>query len=263
MSIFRKKTTTTTTPEDEQPRLDGGDYGIHFPWVSVIFLLVGIASEITDALLLNNSLAQVMSVDKNDPRALVISIITGMVCFFSMAAIGYQSANTKVKYKTKTIEIAIWLVVGIYLAWLRIGLDLKNIETMEGNFLLQQNVVMGGLQILLYIGTGFMTYAATKQLTNAKLYEYMMAKYEYNKLLDEIADRRAYIINGVSKLALYPGYAERLKQSKNSVLSNVAHYNQSVKSLCEAKMAVTTEPDHMDDMYNRALAREKSEKESK
>ena len=46
MSIFRKKTTTTTTPEDEQPRLDGGDYGIHFPWVSVIFLLVGIASEI-------------------------------------------------------------------------------------------------------------------------------------------------------------------------------------------------------------------------
>ncbi len=260
MSIFnrRRQTGGDASQNGNQERIDGGDYGIHFPWVSIIFLIVGIASEITDAFLLHESLG-VLARGLSDEIAYLISFITGAVCFFSMAAIGYQSANTRVKYSTKTIEIAIWLAVGIYIASLRILLAVEKGET--GTFvevLSNHNSIMGFLQLLLYIGTGFMTYSSVKQLTNAKLYEYIMAKREYNKLLDEIADRREFIIDGVSELSLYQNYADRLVKSKKSVMSNVAQYNESVKAMCEAKMAVATEPNQMDDMYERAINKEKS-----
>jgi hypothetical protein len=151
--------------------IDGGDYGIHFPWISFLFLIVGILSEITDAFLLVDVLSPILS-GLGSTMVYVISFITGSVCFFSMAAIGYQSANEKVEYKTKVIEIIIWLAVGIYLVWLRINSAFFEFEDLN-TFFSDKDVVMGGLTFLLYIGTGFMTYSSTKQLTNRKLYEYI------------------------------------------------------------------------------------------
>lgn len=266
MSIFNRKRKVTNESNQEdgaQERLKGGDYGIHFPWVSIIFLIVGVASEITDAFLLHEALG-VLAPGLTDEISYLIAFITGAVCFFSMAAIGYQSANTKIKYRTKAIEIAIWLTVGIYIASLRVFLAVQE-EGLSSftNIIFNQNSIMGFLQLLLYIGTGFMTYSSSKQLTNAKLYEYIMANREYNKLLDEIADRREFIIDGVSELSLYQNYANRLLKSKKSVQSNVAQYNKSVKALCEAKMAVIAEPNQMDDMYESAKIKEKTESEGK
>ena len=233
----------------------GGEYGIHFPWVSVIFLIVGIASEITDSLLLVDVLSPILS---GLPSYLVtlISFITGSVCFFSMAAIGYQSANDKVKYKTKVIEILIWLCVGIYLVWLRIYDAVFNFEDFA-TFFSDKNVVMGGLTILLYLGTGFMTYSSTKQLTNRKLYEYLMARRKYNRLMDDILFLKEEIKEGISELSLYPGYAQRLQYSKKSCMDNIESYDETVKSLVEAKVALMTEPIQMDDIYDRTIQKEK------
>lgn len=233
----------------------GGEYGINFPWISVIFLIVGIASEITDAFLLVDVLSPILS-GLGSTMVYVISFITGSVCFFSMAAIGYQSANDKVKYKTKYIEILIWLLVGLYLVWLRVNKAFFNFTDFS-TFFSDKDVVMGGLTILLYLGTGFMTYSSSKQLTDRKLYEYFMAKRKYNELMNNMLDLKGEIEDGLLELALYPGYASRLVSSKDNCLDNIDSYNKSVKSLLEAKLSVMTEPDQMDDIYDDSLNKEK------
>ena len=238
--------------------INGGDYGVHFPWITLLFLVVGIASEITDSLLLVDVLSPILS-GLGTTMVYVISFITGSICFFSMAAVGYQSANEKVPYKTKKIEILIWLLVGIYLVWLRINSAVFEFENFN-TFFSDKDVVMGGLTFLLYIGTGFMTYSSTKQLTNRKLYEYLMAKRKYDKLMNDMLSLKGEIEDGLLELALYPEYAKRLINSKDNCLGNIASYNQSVKALIEAKLAVMTEPDQMDDIYERALDKEKKYK---
>lgn len=234
---------------------NGGDYGIHFPWVTVLFLIVGIASEITDSLLLVDVLSPILS-GLGTTMVYLISFITGSVCFFSMAAIGYQSANDKVEYKTKIIEIAIWAAVGCYLVWLRINKAVFEFEDFA-TFFTNKDVVMGGLTVLLYLGTGFMTYSSAKQLTNRKLYEYLMAKKKYNDLMNQMLDLKSEIEDGLSELELYQCYADRLIKSRQNCLENVESYNQSVKSLLEAKMALITEPDQMDDIYDKTIEKEK------
>ena len=169
----------------------GGEYGINFPWISVIFLIVGFASEITDAFLLVDVLSPILS-GLGSTMVYVISFITGSVCFFSMAAIGYQSANDKGKYKTKYIEILIWLLVGLYLVWLRVNKAFFNFTDFS-TFFSDKDVVMGGLTILLYLGTGFMTYSSSKQLTDRKFYEYFMAKRKYNELMNNMLDLKGEI----------------------------------------------------------------------
>lgn len=238
-------------------KIDGGDYGIQFPWISIVFLIVGFASEITDSLLLEDVLSPTLS-ELGPVLVKMISYITGAVCFFSMAAIGYQSANEKIEYKTKIIEIGIWLAVGLYLCWLRINgalFDWTNWTT----FMSDKNVVMGGLAFLLYIGTGFMTYSSTKQLTNVKLIEYVLAKKQYDDLMNELFEIREDIIAGSSDLSIYPNYCKRLMKSRNTVKKNVGLYNKSVKALIEAKMSVITEPNLMDDMYNDAQSKAQKE----
>ena len=233
----------------------GGDYGIHFPWISLLFLIVGIASEITDSFLLVDVLSPILG-GLGTNMVYVISFITGSICFFSMAAIGYQSANDKVKYKTKNIEIAIWFLVGLYLVWLRVNIAFFNFEDFN-TFFSDKDVVMGGLTFLLYIGTGFMTYSSAKQLTDRKLYEYIMAKTEYKKLMDSMLCLKGEIEDGLLELALYPGYAGRLMNSKANCLDNIDSFNKSTKALLEAKLSVITEPDQMDDIYDDSLKKEK------
>ena len=233
----------------------GGDYGIHFPWISFLFLIVGIASEITDSLLLVDVLSPILG-GLGINMVYIISFITGSICFFSMAAIGYQSANDKVKYKTKYIEIFIWLLVGLYLFWLRINKAFFNFVDFN-TFFSDKDVVMSGLTLLLYIGTGFMTYSSSKQLTDRKLYEYIMAKREYNKLMDSMLLLKGEIEDGLLELALYPGYASRLVNSRDNCLENIDSYNKSAKALLEAKLSVITEPDQMDDIYDDSLKKEK------
>jgi rRNA large subunit m3Psi methyltransferase RlmH len=186
--------------------IDGGDYGIHFPWISLLFLIIGIASEITDALLLVDVLSPILS-GLGSAMVYLISFITGSVCFFSMAAIGYQSANEKVEYKTKYVELVIWGAVGCYLVWLRINSAVFDFENWN-TFFSDKDVVMGGLTILLYLGTGFMTYSSTKQLTDRKLYEYIMAKRQYDKLMNDMLDLKGESLtsvefaNKIEKIAL-------------------------------------------------------------
>ena len=232
----------------------GGDYGINFPWITLLFLIVGIASEITDSLLLVDVLSPVLS-GLGTTMVYVISFITGSICFFSMAAVGYQSANEKVEYKTKTIEIIIWLLVGIYLVWLRINSAVFEFENFN-TFFSDKDVVMGGLTFLLYIGTGFMTYSSTKQLKDRKLYEYIMAKRKYDNLMNNMLDLKCEIEDGLLELSLYPRYAKRLINSKNNCFENIDSYNQAVKALLEAKLSVMTEPDQMDDIYDSSLKKE-------
>lgn len=234
--------------------ISGGDYGIHFPWITLLFLIVGIASEITDSLLLVDVLSPILS-GLGTTMVYIISFITGSICFFSMAAVGYQSANEKVEYKTKVIEIIIWLAVGIYLVWLRINSAFFEFEDFN-TFFSDKDVVMGGLTFLLYIGTGFMTYSSTKQLTNRKLYEYLMAKRKYDNLMSDMLDLKGEIEDGLLELALYPKYAKRLINSKQNCFDNIDSYNQSVKALLEAKLSIMTEPDQMDDIYDSALKKE-------
>ena len=233
----------------------GGDYGIYFPWITLLFIVVGIASEITDSLLLVDVLSPILS---GLPSYMVtlISFITGSICFFSMAAIGYQSANDKVPYRTKVIEIAIWLLTGFYLVWLRINVAVFEFENFA-TFFSDKEVVMGGLTLLLYLGTGFMTYASAKQLSNRKLYEYLMAKRDYDKLMNSLLDLKEEIEDGIAELELYQGYADRLIKSKKCCLDNIETYNESVKSLVEAKIALMTEPYQMDDIYNQTVEKEK------
>ena len=232
----------------------GGDYGIHFPWITLLFLVVGIASEITDSLLLVDVLSPILS-GLGTTMVYIISFITGSICFFSMAAVGYQSANDRVEYKTKVIEIIIWLAVGFYLVWLRINSAFFEFEDFA-TFFSDKDVVMGGLTFLLYIGTGFMTYSSSKQLTNRKLYEYLMAKRKYDNLMDEMLLLKGEIEDGLLELALYPGYATRLINSKDNCFDNIDSYNHAVKALLEAKLSVMTEPDQMDDIYDSSLKKE-------
>lgn len=238
----------------EQNNINGGDYGIHFPWITLLFLIVGIASEITDSLLLVDVLSPILS-GLGTTMVYVISFITGSICFFSMAAVGYQSANEKVEYKTKVIEIIIWLAVGIYLVWLRINSAFFEFENFN-TFFSDKDVVMGGLTFLLYIGTGFMTYSSTKQLTNRKLYEYLMAKRKYDDLMNTMLDLKGEIEDGLLELALYSKYAKRLINSKQNCFDNIESYNQAVKALLEAKLSIMTEPDQMDDIYDSAIKKE-------
>ena len=249
MKLFKSKKKLVKVNKDV-----GGDYGIHFPWITLLFLIVGIASEVTDSLLLVDVLSPILS-GLPTYMIYIISFITGSICFFSMAAVGYQSANDKVPYNTKVIEIAIWFLTGAYLVWLRINVAVFEFENFA-TFFSDKEVVMGGLTFLLYLGTGFMTYASAKQLSNRKLYEYLMAKREYDKLMNSLLDLKEEIEDGIAALELYQGYASRLTESKNCCLDNIDSYNQSVKALIEAKIALMTEPYQMDDIYGKTIEKE-------
>ena len=92
-------------------------------------------------------------------------------------------------------------------------------------------------------------------LSDNNIWEYRRAKKHYEELLDELEDRRKELKEGISILQIYPTYAERLSNSKDSVRDNISQYNESARAMIEAKMAVTVEPDLMNDMYDKAMAK--------
>ena len=252
MSIFKKNQIRIANEKLEES-LEGGDYGIHVPWVSFGFLIAGVISEITDGILMYDVLGRYVKTNEWSP--ILISAVTAFICFASMAAIGYQSANTKVKYKTKALEIGIWLLIGFTIASLRI---FKSLDESGGIFneAVWSAFAIGILQLLLYLGSGMMTYSASKQLTNRKLFEYLMAQYEYNELTKQLSKTREQISTGIHDLSLYPDYVVRLKSSKTEVFKNVGQYNKATKAMCEAKMSIVTNPDQMDEMYESAKIKE-------
>lgn len=256
MSIFKRKDIRIANDKLDKA-LEGGDYGIHIPWVSFGFLTAGVISEITDGILMYDVLGRYIK--SNDWSPILISAVTAFICFASMAAIGYQSANTKVKYKTKYLEIGIWLLVGLVIASLRIFKALN-----ESGGIFDETAIsalaIGILQLLLYLGSGMMTYSASKQLTNRKLYEYVMAQHAYNELAKKLSKKRNNISGGIHDLSLYSEYVTRLKTSKSEVYKNVDQYNKATRAMCEAKMSIVTNPDQMDEMYEDAKIKEIKEK---
>lgn len=243
-------------------------FGVRFPWEAVFFVTVGLLSEVVDAMFLNATL-ETLGRDLNPVVATVISYIVGAGCFFSMAFVGFQLGNRR--YYTKVgerISYGFWAVAGVSLVLAKLlaglvggGLDDVLAGKMSvGDLLVSEefisNAVIAFVQMVLYVGTGFMTRDSVRILTDNDLREYFLARRRYKKLLDELSEQRGDIVEDISKLKSYPKYAERLVESKHSVKKNVAQYNESARALIEARMAISVEPDLMEDMYDNAMEKE-------
>ena len=257
-NIFHRQFNTIDMPQEsnsaKQPT--GGDYGIHFPRFAIIVLIMGIISEVTDVYLLRGTIGKFNTAIGNDAVD-IISTITGILCFGSMATIGCLSANTRIKYKTKALEIGIWFCIGLLIACMRVFLtSISNVDSPMYGTRVATDIFMAILQFGLYISSGFMSYSSAKQLTNGKYYEYYFAKRDYNKSIKQVANGRKFISGGIDDLESYLEYTKRLEASKECVLKRVGDYNKAAKALCAAKMAVDTEPDDMDEMYEKVRTQE-------
>ncbi|MBR2600750.1 hypothetical protein IKE07_01245 [Candidatus Saccharibacteria bacterium] len=243
-------------------------FGIRFPWEALFFITVGLLSEVVDAMFLSGAL-NVLSPDLGEAQNAIIAYIVGAGCFFSMAFVGFQLGNRR--YYTKIgerISYGFWISAGIALVAAKLlaglvsgGLEAvianeKTLADLLGSKEFISNAIVAAVQMVLYIGTGFMTRDSVRILTDNDLREYFLARKRYKNLLDELSEQRGDIVEDISKLKAYPKYAERLVESKRSVKKNVEQYNESARALIEAKMAITVEPDLMEDMYNNAMAKE-------
>lgn len=264
------KIDTSKEKEETEPQenLYQTIFGVRFPWEAIFFVTVGLLSEVVDAMFLNATL-ETLGKDLNPTVATVISYIVGAGCFFSMAFVGFQLGNRR--YYTKfgeRISYGFWAVAGVALVLAKLlaglvggGLDDVLAGKMSvGDLLVTEefisNAVIAFVQMVLYVGTGFMTRDSVRILTDNDLREYFLARRRFKKLLDELSEQRGDIVEDISKLKAYPKYAERLVESKRSVKKNVVQYNESARALIEAKMAISVEPDLMEDMYNNAMAKE-------
>ena len=236
--------------------------GFHFPKIAYFFAIVGILSEVVDAIFLATTLAGNSGRAMEDWQAWVISFIIGATCYASMALIGYQRGKHNVeKQKNEWIGYLTWAAAGISLVLVRLWVSGLGTMIMGGSMsgtTLKQFLMGAGvafLQLVLYFGTGFMSRDSAEILSDNNIWEYRRAKKHYEELLDELEDRRKELKEGISILQIYPTYAERLSNSKDSVRDNISQYNESTRAMIEAKMAVTVEPDLMNDMYDKAMAK--------
>lgn len=242
-------------------------FGIRFPWEAWTFLVVGALSEVVDALFMINTLD---TLSGDYPLVnIIISVIVAAGCFFSMAFAGFQLGNRRYYSKLGiTFSYAFWATAGLALVISKIfaglvggGLDevlmgdLDPIEMLvSGSFI--SNLVIAIIQFVLYVGTGFMTRDSMRILTDNDIREYFKAKRDYKDLIDELSERRGQIVEDVSKLKSYPKYAKRLLRSRQSVMKNVAQYNEAARALIEAKMAITVDPALMEEMYDSSIKKE-------
>ena len=254
---------------DSCEKMEQSIYGVRFPWEAFFFVATGFASEVVDALFLNATL-ETLGSDLDQLTATIISYIVGAGCFFSMAFVGFQLGNRR--YYTRFGEIAsygFWFFAGLSLVVAKLlagfvggGLD----DVIAGKISLGEllvteeflsNAIIAAVQFVLYIGTGFMTRDSVKILTDNDLREYFLARRRFEELIDELSELRKEIVEDISKLESYPKYAKRLVKSKQSVKKNVAQYNESARALIEARMAISVEPDLMEDIYDKAMEKEK------
>lgn len=118
------------------------------------------------------------------------------------------------------------------------------------------NLVIAMVQMVLYVGTGFMTRDSVRILTDHNLREYFMVRRQYEQILDELAILEGEIVEELAKLEAYQEYATRLVHSRQSGQQQVRQYNEAARALVEARMAMIVEPELMDGIYQEAMARE-------
>ena len=252
-------------PEEFKEQLRQTIFGVRFPWEALFFVAVGALSEVVDAMFMSQTL-DVLNPDLASWQNILISAIVGAGCFFSMAFVGFQMGNRR--YYTRAgewLSYGFWAFAGVALVAAKLlaglvsaGLGSEGVEFGElatkPEFISQ--AVVAVVQAVLYIGTGFMTRDSVKIVTDNDLREYFLARRRYLDLLDELSDLRGDIVSDISRLKAYPKYAKRLIRSKESVLKNVAQYNEAARALIETKMSISVEPDLMEDMYDNAMKKE-------
>ena len=259
---------TVIEKREETEKLPQTIFGIRFPWEVWFFVAVGALSEVVDALFMHNTLQQLGNIPAF--HAIIISAIIGAGCFFSMAFAGFQLGNRRYYSKIGMgISYGFWGLAGLALVLAKLlggmvktGLLMKFLKgditlvTMISNKAFISQAIIAFVQLILYIGTGFMTRDSVRILTDNDIREYQLAKREYEELLDELAEKRRDITEDISKLKSYPKIAKRLIRSKQSVKRNVQQYNEAARAIIEAKMSVSVQPELMEEMYDNAMIKE-------
>ena len=243
-------------------------YGVRFPWEAFFFVTVGALSEVVDALFMNETLDLLNGLDT--VISAIISAIVGAGCFFSMAFAGFLLGNRRYYNKVGMMfSYGFWAIAGITLVAAKLlagmvggGLDDVLAGTMDagkmfGSEEFLSQAIVAVVQLVLYIGTGFMTRDSVRILTDNDMREYQLAKRKYDELLEELAEKRKHITEDISKLKSYPKIAERLVLSKRSVMRNVKQYNEAARAIIEAKMSVSVQPELMESMYDSAMEKER------
>lgn len=243
--------------------------GVRFPWCAAIFVTVGLLSEVIDAMFMKATL-EVLSPDIDSFQAVCISAIIGASCFASMAFVGFQMGNPKYSsYKGYWLSYAFWGLAGgaLVTAKLISGMvssgDMSALiagEVSFGQVLFSEeslpSFVIAITQMILYLGTGFMTRDGVRILTDVNMREYFLARRQYQKILDDLSELRGEIIKDISALQIYPKYALRLQNSRNSVLESISQYNEAARARIEAQMAIAVDPDLMEGMYDHVTTKE-------
>lgn len=242
-------------------------FGIRFPWEAWFFMVVGALSEVVDAMFMKDTLDTLTGL--KPIVSILISSIVGAGCFFSMAFAGFQIANRRFYSKFGIIaSYVFWAVAGVALVSAKmlagmndggLGQVLTGATSPEEMFATEEflgQAIVAIVQLVLYVGTGFMTRDSVRILTDNDIREYQLAKREYDELINELAEKRGDIIEDVSKLKSYPKIAKRLISSKRSVVRNVKQYNEAARAIIEAKMSVSVQPELMEEMYDSAMEKE-------
>ena len=236
--------------EEEAPkeRLYQTIFGIRFPWEAVFFVIMGFFSEVVDALLMKGTMDELAGTDPKS--SIIISFIVAAGCFFSMALAGFNLGNRRYYKKFgQAVAYIFWASAGVVLVSARLVVALQREDP-------SASIVLAIVQLVLYVGTGFMTRDGVRILTDNDIREYFLAKRRYTTLLWMLSEQRKIVVEDVSKLKAYSKYAERLVESKQSVKKNIAQYNEAARALIEAKMSITVDPDLMERMYDDAMEKE-------
>lgn len=238
--------------------------GVRFPALVWFFLAVGALSEVVDAMFMNTTL-EILSPTMDSFQSICISAIVGAGCFASMAFLGFQRANPRYySAKGEKLSKTFWLCAGAALVSAKLIAGLVDGGLGSGvpisELLLSEsfiaNFVIAAMQLILYFGTGYLTRDSMEILTNRDRRERSAAQKEYVALIQTLSNRRGTIMKDISILKSYQKYAERLLKNREGVLSNVSKYNEAARALIEARMAISVEPELMEDIYDKTMERE-------
>ena len=187
-------------------RLQQTIFGVRFPWECVFFVVVGLLSEVVDAMFMNTTLDFLNPA--NPIINIIISYIVGAGCFFSMAFAGFQLGNRRYYSKLGIgVSYGFWALAGIALVTAKLMAGLVNSGELESVMLGRTELgtlfsntdfisaaIVAVVQLVLYIGTGFMTRDSVRILTDNDMREFFLARRTYKKMLDELSDYRGDIL---------------------------------------------------------------------